>query len=116
LFVYWWWLVFQRVSTRELRFTAMFVGLSLVVVVLATAAWAWHNFRIYRRRGPRRSVRAVQPRFARDRVGRAVSLAAPDRDLRRAPVVIVRVAGLGKSYDAAAEVPPRTPGERGKGT
>ena len=59
LFVYWWWVVFHRVSRHEVRFTVLFVTLSLLAIVLTTSIWAYHNVRIYRRLGPRWKVRQV---------------------------------------------------------
>jgi hypothetical protein len=112
LFVYWWWIVFQRVSSEELRFTALFIGLSLVIVVAATAAWAWHNVRIFRRRGPRKQVRLTPPKLAHDYVGRAITITAGGLGLREAPVVLVRVVELGKTYDTAAAIPAAAPRER----
>jgi hypothetical protein len=113
MFVYWWWLVFKRVDPHELRFTAWFVGVSLLVVVLATAAWAWHNLEIFRQRGPRRGVRAAAPKFARDRVGREVSLTSRPEDLQQAAIVTVRLTGASKTYETARAVPPAPrPGPR----
>jgi hypothetical protein len=114
MFVWWWWIVFQRVSSQELRFTAIFIGVSLVVVVAVTAAWAWHNVQIFRRRGPRKQVRPAAPRFVRDRVGRAVSVTTQGPGLRESPVVLVRIVGLGKSYQAAGAIPPAPPSDHSR--
>src|SRR2546422_8351912 len=69
LFIYWWWIVFHRVSRSEIQFTLYFVTASLVVIVLATALWARHNVRIYRKRGPRSHLREVAVDLTRDAVG-----------------------------------------------
>src|SRR5207248_1502352 len=96
LFVYWWWIVFQRVSGHEVRFTLLFIALSLAAIVLATMAWAWHNLRIFERKGPRTHVREATSTFASDGVGRAVSYSAIGPDRHTAPVVYVRLAGDAK--------------------
>ena len=111
LFIYWWWLVFHRVSRAEIRFTLVFVALSLVIIVGFTALWAWHNMGIYKRRGPRTAVREVTPDFSHDRVGRPVTITGEGMDRRSAPVVIVRITDEGKSFEPAPSLPPGvTPG------
>jgi len=115
LFIYWWWLVFHRVSESEIRFTLYFITASLVVIVLATALWAGHNVRIYRKRGPRRHLRQVAVDFSRDGVGRPVTFGGPGADPQTAPVVIVRVTDEGKRYEPTATLPPpvEAPGTAG---
>ncbi len=98
LFVYWWWLVFRRVSAAEIRFTLLFIAIALAAIVALTAAWAIHNVWIYRRRGPRRSVKAVDEDFARDTVGREVLLPTVPEICRVAAVVSVRVRHGAKVY------------------
>jgi len=105
LFVYWWWLVFHRVSRHEVRFTILFVSFSLVVIVLTTAVWANHNLRIYRRKGPRTKVPYALPDFSHDRVGRPVAF--DGGDLRSAPIVVVRTGPEGKHYEGIHTLPPR---------
>ena len=107
LFVYWWWLVFLRVSRHEIRFTVLFIVLSLLAIVLTTSLWAWHNVRIHRRKGPRTRVRETSPDFSHDRVGRAVVFDAATADVRSAPVVRLHCEPTGKRYSTAASVPPR---------
>jgi hypothetical protein len=106
LFIYWWWLVFHRVSRSEIQFTLYFVTASLVVIVLATALWARHNVRIYRKRGPRTHLREVAIDLSHDGVGRPVSFGGPGADPRSAPVVIVRVTEDGKRYEPTSSLPP----------
>src|SRR6267143_6372455 len=72
LFVYWWWLVFRRVTPGEIRFTLLFIGIALAVIVLITAFWALHNRRIFKRKGPRKLVREKMADYSRDSIGRAV--------------------------------------------
>ena len=107
LFGYWWWIVFQRVSRQEVRFTAIFIALSLLAIVLVTLLWAWHNLRIYKRKGPRLKVREATSDFAHDGVGRAVTFAPDGPDRFTAPVVYVRWTDDGKRYDPAVAMPPR---------
>jgi hypothetical protein len=116
LFVYWWWIVFHRVSRHDVRFTVLFIVISLAIIVLATLAWAWHNLRIFKRRGPRTHVRETTPDFSHDGVGRAVAFPTGSLDRHTAPVVYVRFSGEDKSYEFAPWLPPRTgftgPGRR----
>lgn len=109
LFVYWWWLVFHRVSPREVRFTVLFIVFSLAIIVMVTAAWAFHNLSIYARRGPRRRIREVRPDFSHDRVGRDVTFQDAADFYRAAPVVYVRVTEQGKTYEARGTA--RAPGD-----
>ena len=115
LFVYWWWIVFHRVSRHEVRFTALFIVASLALIVLVTLGWTWHNLRIWKRKGPRTHVRAATSDFARDGVGRAVSFPAAGPDRHTAPVVYVRMTDDGKRYDAAVGLPPRAPSRPPRG-
>ncbi len=108
LFIYWWWIVFHRVSSREVRFTALFVAVSLAVIVLVTLAWAWHNLRIYKRKGPRTNVRDATYDFSHDGVGRPVTFPTTGPDRTTAPVIYVRWTEDGKHYDPVAGLPPRT--------
>jgi hypothetical protein len=106
LFVYWWWIVFQRVSRDEMRFTALFVALSLVVIVLVTLGWVWHNLGIFNRRGPRKAAVTAKAEFRTDGVGRPVSFPSGGIDRHSAPVVYVRVEGNHKRYDFAKSTGP----------
>lgn len=112
LFVYWWWLVFRRVSRNEIRFTALFIVISLAAVVLITAAWAYHNLQVFRRKGPRTHVREVEPDFSRDGVGHGVAFTAPGDMLRSAPVIHVRMVDQDKMYVATRRLaaPSAAPG------
>lgn len=105
LFGYWWWLVFHRVSGQEVRFTALFIAFSLAIIVLVTAAWAFHNLSIYARRGPRKRIREVRPDFSHDRVGRDVTF-RDAASLQRAAVVYVGLGETGKVYEARGAVRP----------
>jgi hypothetical protein len=98
LFVYWWWLVFRRVSRVEVQLTLLFIGFALVVIVLLTVIWALHNARIHRMRGPRTHVRLVTPDFTHDRVGREVRFPTIPVECLASSVVRVRVENGAKVY------------------
>ena len=75
LFVYWWWVVFQRVSRTEIRFTLLFIAFALVLVVVITGFWVLHNRSIWKHKGPR--LKPIEnPGFVkRDSLGRRVRFA-----------------------------------------
>jgi uncharacterized membrane protein len=110
VFIYWWWIVFHRVSRHEVRFTAVFIAISLAVIVLATLAWAWHNLRIFERKGPRTAIRDTKHEFTHDGVGRPVSFPPGGPDRTTAPVIYVRWTEEGKRYDPSASLPARESG------
>ena len=105
LFLYWWWIVFHRVSGQEVRFTALFIVISLAIIVLVTLAWAWHNLRIFKRRGARQHNRDTQADFSHDGVGRNVVYPVGGIDLKTAPVVRVRFIEGEKRYELLGSVP-----------
>ena len=98
LFLFWWWLVIQRVSAAEIRFTAWFVAVSLVVIVLVTALWASHNLRLFRRKGARTQLRAGTQDSSHDSVGRPVGMPAVPEEYRPASLIVVRIEGGTKVY------------------
>ncbi len=114
LFVYWWWLVFRRVGASEIRYTLLFVAIALVVIVALTVAWTLHNVWIFRRRGARRSVRAVTEDFSHDTVGREVLMPTVPDICTVAAVVSVRVRHGAKIYATGGPVgrPPESTPER----
>lgn len=73
LFAWSWWIVLRSVTRGPLIFTALFIAVSLVMVVAVNYFWARHNVRIWEERGPRLKVRHVPADWARDRLGRAVT-------------------------------------------
>ena len=113
LFVYWWWLVFRRVSQAEIRSTLLFIAVALVVIVAVTAAWAIHNVWIFRRRGARRHLREVDEDFSRDTVGREVLLPTVPTVCTVAAGVSVRVRAGAKVYATGGPAgrPTETPAE-----
>jgi hypothetical protein len=102
LFGYWWWLVARRVSEHEIRFTVVLIAIALLVIVSLTAAWAMHNLRIFRARGPRLGLRAVTQDLSHDTVGREVRLPSVPDACRSASVVKVRLEAGVKVYVPAA--------------
>ncbi|MEQ1831581.1 MAG: hypothetical protein ABL977_00895 [Candidatus Eisenbacteria bacterium] len=113
LFIYWWWIVFQRVSRDEVRWTLWFIGLALAAIVLSTALWAAHNLRVWKRKGPRIQLRDITPDFSHDTIGRRVDLPGVPEDCRTAAVVVVRIEDGAKVY---RPLPPRggAPGRTAK--
>ncbi len=116
LFVYWWWLVFQRVSDAELRYTFWFVGIALVVIVSVTALWAFHNVRLFRNRAVRTRVRTVHEDFSHDTVGRPVGMPAVPEECLTASVIVVRIEDGTKVYRPTVirSVTPRPAGEQAR--
>ena len=110
LFVYWWSVVVHRVSRHEVRFTVLFVLVSLVICVALTGLWVLHNRSIFRRKGPRTAVREAVLDYSRDPLGRTVTFEASAEDLLRAPVVRVLIEYDRKQYHL---VSPETRGRRG---
>ena len=72
LFFYWWEIVLPEVTRHTVQITVLFLVGSLVIVVGSTQAWAWHNRRLYGKKGPRTQVREADEHYAVDVVGRTV--------------------------------------------
>ena len=98
LYLYWWWLVLQRVSMDHVRFTGIFLGVTLIVVVGVTALWSAHNLAIHRRRGDRKVVRTAHEVYERDRIGRRIAFKGTREELRSDPVIQIRLEHEGKTY------------------
>src|SRR5690349_14935307 len=98
LFVYWWWLVLQRVTRTEVRFTLWFIVLALVVIVVATMLWAFHNVRLFRRKGARRQVPVATQDSSHDSIGRPVGMPAVPEECRTASLIVVRIEDGSKVY------------------
>lgn len=101
LFAYWWTVVFARVSRSEIRFTILFVLAALVVCVLVTGLWVFHNVSIFRRKGPRKGLREATLDYSHDPLGREVTFESSAEALRAAPAVRIRVDASGKSFRSA---------------
>ena len=104
LFLWWWWLVLGRTDPAEVRFTAIFIVVTLALCVGVTALWAAHNISIFRRRGPRTRVRDVKYDFSRDRLGRSVSFTGSLEQMEVEPIVHIRLEHEGKVYRTASSV------------
>jgi hypothetical protein len=107
VFSWWWWLVIGRVSRDEVRYTVLFVGLTLVVCVGLTGLWAFHNLRLFRRRGPRTHVRTTSESYTHDRRGREIEFEAPLERLRLEPQVWITIDEDRKRYDSTVPEPVR---------
>lgn len=107
LFVWWWWIVFQRVSRAEIRFTLWFIGLSLAIIVLLTLLWVVHNRRIFAKRTARLNVRDEVPAVTRDTIGRELQMPSLPTEYQTAAIVRVSLEGDVKRY--RVEMPHRDP-------
>lgn len=101
VFGYWWTVVYARVSGSEIRFTVIFVLVSLVLSIAITGLWVFHNLSIFRRKGPRTGVREAVLDYSHDPLGRPVTFESTPELLMRAPAVRVRVDANGKSFRPA---------------
>jgi len=101
LFFYWWSVVFAHTSFSEVRFTVIFVLLSLVATIAITGLWVFHNLAIFKRKGPRTAVREATLDYSHDPLGRPVTFESTPGALRTAPAVRVRIDANGKSFRAA---------------
>lgn len=106
-FVWLWWLVAER--PWETRGLVWLIGGSLIVMPVLTLYWVWHNRSIYRRKGPRRAVAAVDESYLRDWNGREVQADWPM--LRHARSITVQVGDEAKRYQLGA-APARASRER----
>ena len=98
VFLWWWWIVLHRVSAFEVRFTAWFLGVSLVLIVSATLVWARHNQGIHARKGPRTGLPVIEEDHSRDVLGRSIEYAESPEDCQQASIVLVRLEGDRKIY------------------
>jgi hypothetical protein len=98
LFVYWWWIVFLRVSREEVVFTVIFCTATGVIVTLVTALWSLHNKRLYRRKAPRSQVRNVPETYAKDTLLRSVTFPSDPKRVKTAPSLRIQVRGSDKIY------------------
>lgn len=87
LFALSWVKVLGNTSPDAMRASGIVVGVAFLSVVLVTWWWIAHNVRIYRKRGPRKSVPTVRRDFTNDFLGRVLP---DDLDLlERAPMIVV---------------------------
>jgi hypothetical protein len=96
LFALAWVKVLGSTSADSMRASGIVIGVAFLSVVLVTWWWIAHNLRIYRRKGPRKSVPTVRRDFTSDFLGRVL----PDdlELLERAPLIVVVSEGEGKRF------------------
>lgn len=91
-----WWVVSRRPwDSYDLT---VLIGVAAFAIPGVTYAWIRHNVAIYRRLGPRRAARAVEPRYERDFNGRRIE--ADWQALSRAHRVTIDAQGAVKRYRA----------------
>jgi hypothetical protein len=83
-------------SADAMLASGIVIGVAFLSVVLVTWWWIAHNLRIYRKKGPRKSVPAVRRDFTSDFLGRVLP---DDLDLlERAPLIVVVSEGERKRF------------------
>ena len=98
LFVYWWLIVFRRVTPTEIRFTLIFLAAAAAIIVLVTAFWVVHNKSLFRKRNAR--VRPIEASGAvkHDAIGRRVRFAESRDTLADSALVRVQMEAGEKVY------------------
>jgi hypothetical protein len=102
LFFYWWEIVLPEVTRHTVQITVLFLVGSLVIVVGSTQAWAWHNRRLYGKKGPRTQVREADEHYAVDVVGRTVHFEGSREQMQEEPEVEVTFDEGTKTYRTSA--------------
>jgi hypothetical protein len=98
LFIYWWLLVFRRVTPQEIRFTLIFLAVAAAVIVLVTGFWVFHNKSLFRRRNARVRPIEVSSAIKHDAIGRRIRFAESRDTLVESPLVRVQMEGGEKVY------------------
>jgi glucan phosphoethanolaminetransferase (alkaline phosphatase superfamily) len=98
LFVYWWLIVFRRVTPTEIRFTLIFLAAAATFIVLVTAFWVFHNKSLFQKRNAR--VRPIEASSAikHDAIGRRVRFAESRATLADSALVRVQMEAGEKVY------------------
>ena len=100
-YVIYWRVVLVRGVEHEARLAGILLLLFLVLQFLLTQTWIAHNRSLARRHATRRQVRpASPPEEPQDFLGRDLQTFPSDSDLKRVPVVVVRVVGGEKRFEA----------------
>ena len=99
LFVYWWNLVLPQIDSRDAFIALVFIGLTVLVTVLATLLWVRYNIGIFRRKGPRKTLTHVVENHGADFLGRRIERPGPE-SLKTARHVVVSVEGEVKKYES----------------
>ena len=98
LFVYWWLIVFRRVTPAEIRFTLIFLAAAAAIVVLVTSFWVFHNKSLFRRRNARLRPIEVSSAVKHDAIGRRVRFAESRDALAQSALVRVQMEAGEKVY------------------
>jgi hypothetical protein len=98
LFVGFWIEVVGRTSAETMTVSVVVVGVTLMITVGLTTLWIYHNLRIFRKKGPRRSVPPVAVELRSDFLGRR--LAADWEELKHATVIGITSEPHAKRYEA----------------
>lgn len=95
LFAWFWWkeLVAQDVDPRSIMLLSVASAVALPAV---TMLWILHNRSLYRRKGPRKTVREIDATYEQDWSGRPVH--ADWEALKQARVVAIRIDESGKHF------------------
>ena len=112
LFVWAWWDVLGRTGGSEITFTAAFLSLSALVILLTTSLWVSHNMAVFQRKGQRRKGRERVLAPTADQLGRGVAVIGGRDTLRDAPIVAIALEGGRKVYRANGGERLATPAER----
>ena len=106
LFVYWWLIVFRRVTPAEIRFTLIFLAAAAAIVVLVTGFWVFHNKSLFRRRNARLRPIEASTAVKHDAIGRRVRFAESRDALADSALVRVQMeAGEKVYYHGLLETP-----------
>jgi hypothetical protein len=96
-----WRVVLGRGVEREARLAGILLGVFILLQLLLTQGWIAHNRRVERKHHTRRRLRPdAVPAKSEDFLGRSVGAFPEDADLTRVPVVVVRVEGGVKRFEA----------------
>ena len=105
-YVIYWRVVLVRGVEREARLAGILLVLFLVLQTLFTQTWIAHNRGLARRHAQRRRARPAQVAAqSQDFLGRDLRVLPSDSDLTRVPVVVVRVDGEEKWFEAGLPLP-----------
>lgn len=106
LFGGFWWIVLGQPPHPLTNIVWLLAG-SLVLLPIVTLYWVLHNRGIYARKGPRRQVRVVEMRYAKDWAGRPVR--AEFDQLRQARLITIHSTADDKFFQATPDslTPPR---------
>ena len=106
LFVYWWLIVFRRVTPAEIRFTLIFIAAAAAIIVLVTGFWVLHNKSLFRRRNARLRPIEASSLVKHDAIGRRVRFAESRDTLADSALVRVQMeAGEKVYYHGLLETP-----------